>query len=253
LSESTDRGGSSGEPLAGRRPVLELLRSGGKADRVLIAQGLAPSNVIGEIRKLADAAGIPIRMVPRDEIERRSDGQNHQGVLAITGRFRYTPIEKLFGDRARLLFLDGISDPHNLGSLLRTAECAGFDGVVIPAHRAAPVTPAVRRVAAGAAELMPVARVTNLGRALDQAREAGLWIVGLDEKAEADLWTSDLLEPPLGLVLGSEGKGLGKNIADRVDGFVRIPQAGRIGSLNVGVAGALAMFEVARRSSSGEG
>jgi 23S rRNA (guanosine2251-2'-O)-methyltransferase len=207
--------------------------------------------VIGEIRKLAEEAGIPIKVVPREEVERRAGDQNHQGVVAITGRFRYTPIEKMFGERARVLFLDGISDPHNLGSLIRTAECAGFDGVVIPAHRAAPVTPAVRRVAAGAAELVGVARVTNLGRAIDQAREAGLWIVGLDEKAEPDLWTSELLEPPLGLVLGSEGKGLSKNVSDRVDGFVRIPQAGKIGSLNVGVAGALAMFEVARRSSGG--
>jgi 23S rRNA (guanosine2251-2'-O)-methyltransferase len=239
------------EGLAGRRPVLELLRSGGKAEKVLIAAGLAPSSVIGEIRKRAEEAGIPVRVVPREEVDKRAAGQNHQGVVAITGRFRYAPIEKLFVERAKLLFLDGVSDPHNLGSLLRTAECSGFDGVVIPAHRAAPVTAAVRRVAAGAAELVPVARVTNLPRAMDQAREAGLWLVGLDEKAEADLWSSDLLDPPLGLVLGSEGKGLSKTVADRVDGFVRIPQAGKIGSLNVGVAGALAMFEVARRISPG--
>jgi 23S rRNA (guanosine2251-2'-O)-methyltransferase len=242
---------SESEGLAGRRPVLELLRSGGKADRVLIAQGLAPSGVIGEICKRAEEAGIPVRVVPREEIDKRAAGQNHQGVVAMTGRYRYTPLEELLGDAAKLLFLDGISDPHNLGSLLRTAECAGFSGVVIPAHRAAPVTPAVRRVAAGAAELVPVARVTNLTRAMDQAREAGLWLVGLDEKAEADLWTSELLDPPLGLVLGSEGKGLSRNVVDHIDGFVRIPQAGKIGSLNVGVAGALAMFEVARRNSPG--
>ncbi len=228
--------------------MLELLRSGGKAERVLIAQGIAPSSVIGEIRKRAESAGIPVRVVPREEIDRRAQGQNHQGVVAVTGRFRYAPLDELFVEGAKVLFLDGITDPHNVGSLIRTAECAGFGGVVIPAHRAAPITSAVRRVAAGAAELVPVARVPNLGIAIDRAREAGLWIVGLDEKAEADLWTSEMLEPPLGLVLGSEGKGVSKPVAGRVDGFVRIPQAGSIGSLNVGVAGGLAMFEVARRS-----
>ena len=213
-------------------------------------QGLAPSGVLGEIRKRADDAAVPVRMIPKSEMDRMASGANHQGVAALTGRFRYAPLEKLLeGDAPAVLFLDGLTDPHNLGSLLRSADGAGFSGVVIPAHRSVSVTAAVRRVSVGAAEIVPVARVKNLGQAIDQAREAGLWILGLDEKAEGDVWSSDLMEPPVGLVLGSEERGISKGIRDRCDSLVNIPQRGRIGSLNVAVAGAIAMFEVTRRLS----
>jgi len=239
--------------LSGRRPVLELLRAGGTVERVLIAQGLKPSEVIGEIRRRAEEAAIPVRMVPRSELDRLAEGANHQGVLAATGRYRYAPLDRLLEARGSLLFLDGITDPHNLGSLLRSADGAGFGGVVIPAHRAAPVTPAVRRVAAGAAEVVPVCRVENLNSAIEAAKRAGLWVVGLDEDADGDVWTSELLEPPVVLVLGAEGKGIRPGVVDRLDGSVSIPQRGRIGSLNVAVAGAIAMFEVARRRTAPSG
>lgn len=235
--------------LAGRRPVLELLRARRSAEKIFIADGMASSPVLTEIRKRAEEAAIPVRVVPRVEVDRLSEGENHQGVVALTGRYRYAPLDDLLTERAQVLFLDGITDPHNLGSLLRTVECCGFDGVVVPAHRSAGVNATVRRISAGAAELVPVARVTNLGRALDQAKQAGLWIVGLDGEAETDLWASDMVEPPVGLVLGAEDRGLSKSVRDRCDGLVRIPQEGRIGSLNVGVAGAVAMFEIARRRS----
>ena len=233
---------------------MELLRAGRPAQRVLIADGLKPSPVIGEIRRRAEELAIPVRYVPREQIERAARGLNHQGVAAITGRFRYTPLEQLLDvDRPSVLFLDALTDPHNLGSLLRSADCAGFHGIVIPAHRSVSVTPAVRRVSAGASEVVPVARVTNLGRALDEARSAGLWILGLDEDASSDLWSTDLAEPPVGLVLGAEDRGMSKSVRERCDELVSIPQAGRIGSLNVAVAGAVAMFEVARRRSAGAG
>jgi 23S rRNA (guanosine2251-2'-O)-methyltransferase len=138
-------------------------------------------------------------------------------------------------------------DPHNLGSLIRTSECAGFDGVVIPARRAAGVTAAVRRISAGAAELMPVARVDNLARALDRARTKGVWVLGLDAHGKSDVWSTNLAEPPVAIVCGAEDKGLSKPVRDSCDDLVRIPLAGRLSSLNVGVAGAIAMFEVARR------
>jgi 23S rRNA (guanosine2251-2'-O)-methyltransferase len=233
---------------------LELLRAGRSAQRVLIADGLRPSAVIGEIRRRAEELAIPVRFVPRDQIDRAARGLNHQGVAAITGRFRYTPLERILeGEQQCVLFLDAVTDPHNLGSLLRSADCAGFDGIVIPAHRSASVTPAVRRVSAGASEIVPVARVTNLGRALDEARSAGLWILGLDEDSSGDLWSTELAEPPVGIVLGAEDRGMSKAVRDRCDAVVAIPQAGRIGSLNVAVAGAVAMFEVARRRSAGSG
>jgi 23S rRNA (guanosine2251-2'-O)-methyltransferase len=234
--------------LSGRRPVLELLRAGQTASRILIADNLAPSKVIGEIRKRAGDVAVPVRVVPRAEIDRLAPDLNHQGVVAVTARYRYSTIDALLKLQSPvLLFLDGITDVHNLGSLLRSADGAGWHGVIVPTHHSAAVTPAVRRVSAGAAEVVPVARVGNLSHALDSARAAGLWIVGLDAKAGTSLWKSAMLEPPLGLVLGSEDRGISRGVRDRCDELVRIPSAGRIGSLNVGVAGAIAMFEVARR------
>lgn len=174
---------------------------------------------------------------------------NHQGVVAFTAKFRYAPLEQILATPdARVLFLDGVTDPHNLGSLLRSADGAGFHGVVVPTRRSAGVTGAVRRVSAGAAEFVPVARVNSLGSALDQAKKAGLWIAGLDAAAEDDIWSSTLLEPPVGLVLGAEDRGISSGIAGRCDGLVKIPSAGKMASLNVAVAGAIAMFEVWRKA-----
>ena len=244
---SRDRSGETAH-VAGRRPVLELLKSGAPVQRVLIAQGLAPSGVLGEIRKRAEAASVPVRMVPRSELDRLAGGVNHQGTVAEAGAYRYTPVTELLEtDLPALLFLDGVTDPHNLGSLLRSADGAGFTGVVVPSRRSVSVTPAVRKVSAGAAEVVPVARVANLGRAIEEAQQAGVWIVGLAGDATASVWASELMSPPVGLVLGAEDRGISRSVRERCDELVKIPQRGHIGSLNVAVAGALAMFEVARR------
>src|SRR5688500_884211 len=192
--------------------------------------------------------GVPVRTTPKRELDKLAAGLNHQGVIAVTARFRYTPLSDLLkGAAPSLLFLDGLTDPHNLGSLLRSADGAGFSGIVLPARRSVAVTAAVRRVSAGAAEIVPVAREGNLGRAIDEAREAGLWILGLDEDAPQDIWSSDLLEPPVGLVLGAEDRGISPTIRERCDAVVSIPSAGRLSSLNVAVAGAVVMYEIARR------
>jgi 23S rRNA (guanosine2251-2'-O)-methyltransferase len=228
--------------------VLEALRAGRSLQRVMLGKGVRLTGVAGEIRRRAENAGVPVRIVPREELDRIAPSINHQGVVARTARFRYMPLERLLEhNEPLLLFLDGVMDPQNLGSLLRSAEGAGFDGVVLPAHRAAGITATVRRVSAGAAEVVPVARVKNLSRALDQAREAGVWIVGLDAGGEADIWTTDLAEPPVGIVCGSEDRGLSRSVAKRCDELVRIPCSGQLRSLNVAVAGAIAMFEVTRR------
>ena len=234
--------------LAGRRPVLELLRAERAAERILLSEQMSASKTISEIRKRATAMGIPVRTVPKSEIDKLAGALNHQGVVAITGRFRYAPLEDLLQrPHPQLLFLDGVTDPHNLGSLLRSADGAGFTGIVLPARRSVAVTSAVRRVSAGASEVVPVARVGNLARAIDEAREAGVWILGLDEAASEDIWASDLLEPPVGLVLGAEDRGISPTIKERCDAVVSIPSAGRLASLNVAVAGAVVMFEIARR------
>jgi 23S rRNA (guanosine2251-2'-O)-methyltransferase len=234
--------------VVGRQPVLELLKAGHPVQRVLIARGASITGTLGEIRRRASASAVPTRVVPKPEIDKMARELNHQGVVAVTARFRYTPIGDLLkGDAPALIFLDGVTDPHNVGSLLRSADGAGINGLVLLARRGAGVTPSVRKVAAGAAEFVPVARVGNLGQAVEQAKIAGLWIVGLDQTAEQDVWSSELLDPPVGLVLGAEGKGLSSKLRDRCDGLIRIPQQGRVGSLNVAVAGAIAMFEIARR------
>ena len=234
--------------LAGRQPVLEFLRAERAPERVLVGDHIAASKTVAEIRKRAGELGVPVRTAPKSEIDKLAGGLNHQGVVAITPRFRYTPLDDLLkGPSPSLLFLDGLTDPHNLGSLLRSADGAGFTGVVLPARRSVAVTSAVRRVSAGAAEIVPVAREGNLGRAIDEAREAGLWILGLDAGAPEDIWSSDLLEPPVGVVLGAEDRGISPTIKDRCDAVVSIPAAGRLSSLNVAVAGAIVMFEIARR------
>jgi 23S rRNA (guanosine2251-2'-O)-methyltransferase len=220
-------------------------------ERILLAKEIAASGVIDEIRRRAGELAVPVKVVPKSEVDRVAEGLHHQGVVAVAGRYRYTPLERLLeGSRAAVLFLDGVMDPHNLGSLLRSADQAGFAGVVVRARRAVGVTSTVRRISAGAAEVVPVARVTNISQAVDAARSAGLWIVGLEEGAEADIWSSQLMEPPVGLVLGAEDKGLSEGVRTRCDELARIPSAGRVGSLNVAAAGAIAMFEVARRGAS---
>ena len=230
--------------------MLEYLRADRAAERILIGDYIAASKTVAEIRKRAASLGVPVRTVPKREIDKASVGLNHQGVVAITGRFRYTPLEELLGEPDPVLvFLDGVTDPHNLGSLLRSADGAGATGIVVPARRSVSVTSAVRRVSAGAAEIVPVARVGNLGRALDEAREAGVWMIGLDEDSDDDIWSSKMLEPPVGLVLGAEDKGISPTIRERCDAIVSIPSVGRLSSLNVAVAGAIVMFEIARRRS----
>lgn len=237
--------------LAGRQPILEALRAGSPIEKIMFAADMASSKTLSEIRKRAEDAAIPVRVVPKHEIDRTGGGIHHQGVLALTGRYRYASLDRLLdAPSPMVLFLDGITDPHNLGSLLRSADGAGFTGIVLPARRSVAVTGTVRRVSAGASEVVPVARVTNLGRSLDMARSAGMWIVGLEADGETDLWTSTMIEPPLGLVLGAEGRGMSRIVRERCDEVVRIPLGGRLGSVNVAIAGAVVMFEAARRAQS---
>ncbi len=232
----------------GRRPVAELLRTGTAAKKILVSERARRAPVLDEIRRAAAARDIVVQTVPSAKVDELAGSGNHQGVVALVPRYRYASLRALLGGEApAVLFLDGVMDPHNLGSLLRSADGAGFDGVVLPARRAVGVTDTVRRVSAGAAEVVPVARVANLGAALEEARRANLWLVGLDAAGDTDIWESDLIDPPLGLVLGSEDRGLSRGVRARCDALCRIPSQGKIGSLNVAVAGAIAMFELARR------
>jgi 23S rRNA (guanosine2251-2'-O)-methyltransferase len=228
--------------------VLEHLTAGAPTERLLVAQEASRGQNLAEILRRAESGSIPTRRVPRAELDRLSGGGNHQGVAVVTSPFHYANIETLLAPKdAKILILDGVMDPHNLGSLIRSADGAGFGGVVIRSRRAVQVTAAVRRVSAGATEFVPVAREPNSTLAVERAKDAGLWVVGLDEEATEDLWTSSSLEPPVALVLGSEDRGISLKVREKCDEVVRIPSRGRVGSLNVSVAGAIAMFEVARR------
>ena len=226
---------------AGRRRVRELL----------VAEGMDPAPVLTEIFELATTARVPVRIVSRARLEAAAATDAPQGVVA-----RAEPlVESDLDDLARtaggrtpfLLALDGITDPHNLGALLRTAECAGATGAVLPRHRSAHVTPAVAKAAAGAIEHLPLAVVAGLPAALNRLRRAGVWTVGLDQGAEQSVYDLALASEPVALVLGAEGTGLSRLALERCDVAVRIPQRGSLPSLNVAAAGAVACFEVARR------
>lgn len=203
------------------------------------------------LRERAQAAGIRVQTVGSDSLAKLAGDVAHQGAVAAVRPLKAWDEHDLLGaiselDAPLLLVLDGITDPHNLGACLRTAEAAGVHAVVLPRDRAAAVDGVVRKVAAGAAELVPVATVTNLARALDMLKERGVWVVGTDGEAPETLYGADL-NRPLALVLGAEGDGMRRLTRERCDFLVRIPMAGQVESLNVSVAAGIALFEARRQ------
>lgn len=236
--------------VAGRQPVLEALRSGREINRLLIAKGQRKGS-IRQILALADKGGVLIQEVDRSVLDRLSKIPNHQGVLAQLAQVEYLSLEELLAQEKDpnwpplLVLLDGIQDPHNLGSIIRSAEAAGAYGVVIPERRAAGVTTAVMKASAGAANHLPVCRVGNLVAAMEKLKEAGCWIAGADMEGEV-CYEYDLTGP-LALVIGGEGKGLSRLVRERCDFLTSIPMRGRINSLNASVAAAVLLFEVLRQ------
>jgi 23S rRNA (guanosine2251-2'-O)-methyltransferase len=252
--------GLGGEQVEGRRAVRELLLAGRRRVRdVWLAEGLgegtAEGGLIAEIVELAADARVPVRRVARTRLDAEARTDAPQGVLAHAEPLPETDIELLVrrrrdGQRPFLLALDGITDPHNLGALLRTATSAGVTGVVLPRHRAAHITATVAKAAAGAIEHLPMSVVPGLPAALAVLKDKGVWTIGLDADAEASLFDPDALAvatEPVAIVLGAEGSGLSRLVRQRCDLVVSIPMRGAIESLNVSAAGALALYEVARR------
>jgi 23S rRNA (guanosine2251-2'-O)-methyltransferase len=236
----------------GVNPVLEALRAHPRdVVRVLVERGREGRRSQGadRVAQAAADAGVKVDEVPHGDLAHRSRSGVHQGVGAELTEFRYAELEDLFetaGGAAFLLVLDGVTDPQNLGALVRSAHALGASGVVVPKDRAAGITPAAFKAAAGALEHCPVARVTNLSRAIDQMKEQGIWTVALAADAEKDLGAIDLTVP-IALVLGSEGEGVRPLVRKTCDHVARIPMAGQVGSLNVAAAGAVALYEVARQ------
>jgi 23S rRNA (guanosine2251-2'-O)-methyltransferase len=249
---AADRG-VGGDQVEGRQAVRELLLAGRRRVReLLLADDLDRADILQEIEELAADARVKVRRVPRATLEAQARSEAPQGVLARAAPLRDADFDTMCrrgrdGQPPFLLALDGITDPQNLGALLRTAECAGVSGVVLPRHRAAHVTPTVAKAAAGAIEHLDIALVSGLPAALARAKELGVWTVGLDEAGDQPLFGLPVADRPIALVLGAEGSGLARLTKARCDLLVAIPIRGRLPSLNVASAGALACYEVTRR------
>lgn len=236
----------------GRRPVLEALRGGREVRRLWVAESPRPAPVVAAIIAAAQDAGLPISDSSRQRLDELAGGGHHQGVVAeVAEAAIVTPAEIVDLARQRretplLVIADHLEDPQNLGSLIRTAEAAGAHGLVLPERRSVGVTAAVVRASAGAAEHLAVASVVNLTRTLRNLKADGLWIIGLDAAAQQRYDQADLTVP-LAIVVGSEGKGLSRLVAEHCDVLVRVPMAGQTASLNAAVAGAIVLYEAVRQ------
>ncbi len=242
--------------VEGRQAVRELLLAGRrKVHEVLIADDVDRSEVLEDIAELAADLRVPVREISRKKLDAESHTEASQGVVAHAAELPEADLEELIRPAGKtvpfLLAMDGVTDPGNLGALIRTAECAGVTGVVLPRHRAVHVTPTVTKAAAGAVEHVPIALVGGLPAALARLREAEVWVVGLDASGERSIHDLAIADQPVCLVLGAEGKGLSRLVRERCDELVSIPLEGRLASLNVSVAGAVACYEVVRQRRQG--
>jgi 23S rRNA (guanosine2251-2'-O)-methyltransferase len=243
--------------MTGFHAVEEALAAGRALDRVVIARG-RHGDRIGEILRLAKSRGVPVRFEDRQQIDRLTGSREHQGIAALAAAKGAVELEDLLapnssngtlgapGQNGLLVLLDGVEDPHNLGAIVRSSLAAGAQGVVIPERRAAGLTDTVERASAGALAHMPVARVKNLVRAMEQMKESGYWLVGLDERADKSYTEVDL-KSSVGIVLGREGEGLHELTRKRCDFLVSIPTTGAVRSLNVSVAAGVMLFEAVRQ------
>ena len=234
--------------LTGFHAVEEALTAGRPLDRIVVARGRHGERVEAVVR-LAKANNVPLRFEDRQQIDRLVGTREHQGVAALGAAKPAVELEDLLRlktGNGLLVLLDGIEDPHNLGAIVRTSLAAGASGVIIPERRAAGLTDTVERASAGALAHLPVARVKNLVRAMEEMKEAGYWLVGLDERAEKS-YTGVDLKGSVGIVLGREGEGLHELTRKRCDFLVSIPTTGPVRSLNVSVAAGVTLFEAVRQ------
>ena len=243
-----------GNVIAGRNAVTEALRSGREIERILIADGSEGS--ISKIVALAKERGISVRFEDRRALDRITD-EVHQGVVAYAAAAKYSSVSEILrtaeerGEDPFIMILDDIEDPHNLGAIMRTAECAGAHGIIIGKDRAAGLTETVAKASAGAIEYMKVAQVTNIARTVDQLKEKGVWIAACD--MDGDEYTKADLTGAIGLVIGNEGKGISRLVREKCDFVVSIPMVGKISSLNASNAASILMYEVVRQRSAKNG
>ncbi len=239
--------------LEGRNPVYEALKSNRSINKILIAKGDREGS-IRQITALAKEKGIVVQEVDRSILDNLSSTHSHQGVIAYAAVKDYVDVDDIIriaedrGEPPFIIILDEITDPHNLGSILRTADAVGAHGVIIPKRRATGLTAVVSKASAGAVEYVPVARVTNIPQTIEYLKKKNIWVVGTDSDARESFYKSDL-KGPIAVVVGSEGEGIGRLVREKCDFVVNIPMKGQISSLNAAVAGAIIMYEVLKQRS----
>ena len=239
------------DQVEGRNAVLELLESGKDINKIFVTRGEKHGS-INKIIAIAKERKIIIVEKDKRQMEQMAQNQNYQGVIAIVPPFEYCEIEDIL-DRAKelnedpfILILDGIEDPHNLGSIIRTAETAGVHGIVIPKRRAASVNSTVNKVSAGAVQYMKIARVTNITDAIEKLKESGLWICGTDINTDKYYYNQDLTGP-IGIVIGNEGNGISEKVKKNCDFLVKIPMKGKVTSLNAAVSTGIIIYEAVKQ------
>jgi 23S rRNA (guanosine2251-2'-O)-methyltransferase len=236
--------------IIGKNPVVEALKSERDINKIWISEN-SQRGTMQQIIQLAKQKGVVVQYVPKKKIDQMVEG-NHQGVVAQVASYKYYDIDELFrranekNEQPFFLILDELEDPHNLGSIMRTADAVGAHGIIIPKRRSVGLTATVAKASTGAIEYIPVARVTNLARTIDELKERGIWIVGTDAQGSDDYRSLDGTLP-LALVIGSEGKGIGRLILEKCDFLIRLPMKGKVTSLNASVAAGLLMYEVYRK------
>ncbi len=240
------------ETIIGRNPVLEALRAARRIHKIVLEQGIRLDARITEIIRTAVSTGIPVAYLSRSELDRLSAHGVHQGTIALAelkpqlSLADLAAVSQQRGSPPFYVVLDGIEDPHNLGAILRTCDAAGVHGVITRQQRAVGLTPAALKAAAGAAEYVPLVQVANIARAIDRLKESGVWIVGIDNRAEKNFLSLDY-RPATAVVVGAEGAGISALVKKKCDFLVSIPMKGKIASLNASVAAAIILYEVLRQ------
>lgn len=247
--------GFENEQIEGRNAVAEAFRAGRPVDKLYIAAGEGDRS-LSFLAATAREKGVPVAECDRRKLDAMSQTHSHQGVIAVCAVREYCTVEDILqhaqalGEEPFVIVCDEITDGHNLGAVIRSAECAGAHGVIIPKHRSAGVTAIVNKASAGAAQHMPIARVANLRTALQELKAQGLWIYGTAADGDSPLWQTELTGP-IAVVIGSEGDGMGRLVRESCDFVLSLPMKGRLSSLNASVAGAIVMYEVLRQRGAG--
>ncbi|MBQ7985710.1 MAG: 23S rRNA (guanosine(2251)-2'-O)-methyltransferase RlmB [Clostridia bacterium] len=238
------------DKIIGRNPVAEAIKSGREIDKIMVKKGEIEGSLRPIIKKARDM-GIPVIEADRNKLDQLSEGGNHQGVIALVAAHDYASIDDIFenaenkGHSPFIIILDKITDPHNFGSIIRTANCAGADGIIIPKRGSVGLNEVVAKTSAGAIEYVPVCKVTNIAQTIDSLKDRGVWVAGAE--AGGDTMYKTDLKGSMALVIGSEGEGISRLVKEKCDFLVEIPMFGDVNSLNASVAAAVLMYEIVRQ------